>query len=590
MLASRVSRTGEYAGYSEPEYDGWARRSQYVSVRDGTRFAVDIFTPTSKGKEETKALPVAWTAKRYIRANVVKGEVVPSFESIGLHGAVSRKLLAHGYVLAFADMRGTGASFGVRGECSDPMDSQDGYDLNEWLAVQPFCDGRVGMFGVSYEGRTQLNTASVAPPHLRAIVPEVSPFDWYHIVWQGGVNRFGVIGQHFPATDAVQNVAPVDDDTDGALLAEALRTHKEGNDYTAMIGGLPHRDSAQAGEQPWIERSGGALVGGIARSGIATYHRVGWFANVRLEQLLWFSNLARLENGNRHRIMVGPWPAGGVNPEHYEMWATETLRFLDYWVKEIDNGIMDEPAVVYTTNASTRDRTIDDWQYAREWPLPEAKGTDFFFGPGESGSVGSVNDGTLLQREVAAKSGKDDYTIVYGIVSPQGDGDPRNAKPGEDFTPFEEKCLTYTSPPLGKDLVVTGHPLLHLFVSCSADDADFFASVTDVDEKGVSTFVTRHMLRASNRAVAPAPYYFCDLPWHRGYAKDDAPIPPGEIVELSFDLLPTSYRFRAGHRIRVSISCADTAFGPSGAVDPAPVVSLWRDDLHRSRLTLPVIA
>src|SRR5260370_13059093 len=251
---------------------------------------------------------------------------------------------------------------------------------------------------------------------------------------------------------------------------------------------------------------------------------------------------------------------------------------------------MDDPAVVHRTNASTRDRNIDDWQYAREWPLPEAKGTDFFFGPGESGSVGSVNDGTLLQREVAAKSGKDDYTIVYGIVSPQGDGDPRNAKPGEDFTPFEEKCLIYTSPPLGKDLVVTGHPLLHLFVSCSADDADFFASVTDVDEKGVSTFVTRHMLRASNRAVAPAPYYFCDLPWHRGYAKDDAPIPPGEIVELSFDLLPTSYRFRAGHRIRVSISCADTAFEPSGAADPAPLVSLWRDDQHRSRLTLPVIA
>jgi putative CocE/NonD family hydrolase len=589
MLASRVSRTGEYEGYSEPRYDGWARSSQYVTVRDGTRLAVDVFIPTRGGVAETVALPVAWTAKRYIRATVVDGEVLPSFLSHELHRHVALKLRSHGYVVAAADMRGTGASFGVRGECSDPMDSQDGYDVNEWLAVQPFCDGRVGMFGVSYEGRMQLNTASAAPPHLRAIVPEVSPFDWYHIVWQGGVNRFGEIGKHFPATDAKQDVAPVDADVDGSLLADALRTHTDGNDYTAMIGGLPYRDSAHAGEQPWIERSGGALVPGIARSGIATYHRVGWYANVRLEQLLWFSNLARSATGNRHRIMVGPWPAGGVNPEHYEMWATETLRFLDYWVRDIDNGIMDEPAVVYTTTHSTRERTIDDWQCAPEWPLPTAQATDFHFGAGPSNSVGSVNDGILATSGTSVGAGKDDYTVRYDIASPQGDGHPMKPELGADFTAFEEQCLTYTTPPLEGELVVTGHPVVHIFVTSSAEDGDFVVHLNDVDEAGVSNLVTRHMLRASNRAVAEPPYYFCDLPWHRGYAKDMAPIPAGEVVELAFDLLPTSYRFRAGHRIRVSISGADTGEMTAVIVDPAPVIGIWHDKQHRSRLTLPVI-
>lgn len=585
----RVSRVGEYAGFSAPTHDGWARTSQYVRVRDGTRLAVDVFIPTRGGVGESKPLPLAWTPKRYLRATVDAGAYVPSFESVPTQGPVARTLLSHGYVVAYADMRGTGASFGLRSECSDPIDALDGYDINEWLAAQTFCDGRVGMFGVSYEGRMQLDTASAAPPHLRAIVPEVSPFDWYHMVWQGGINRFEGSGTRFRATDLRQDIAPVDEDVEGTLLAEALRIRAGGNDYSAMGDGLPYRDSQQADRRPWVERSGAAHIAGIARSGIASYHRVGWFANVRLEQLLWFTNLARSESGSRHRLLVGPWPAGGVSPEHCEMWATETLRFLDYWVREIDNGIMDEPAIAYTTSRSTRERGIEAWHYAATWPLRNSRPQEFLLDYGPSGSIRSLNDGLLEVSGGPRPGGRDSLRVDYTIGSPQGDGDPRDLERGIDFTPFEERCLTYTSGRLVEDLVVTGHPLLHLFVGCSATDADVFVTLTDVDEAGISTFVTRHMLRLSHRRVAEAPYYFCGLPWHRGYEEDSAPVHPREVVEMELDLLPISYRFQAGHRFRLSVSGGDFVHATGGAAPPGSVIEVWYSDQRRSRLVLPVV-
>jgi len=584
-----TSRVGEYAGFSAPTHDGWARTSQYVRVRDGTRLAIDLFIPTRGGVVESQPLPLAWSPKRYLRATVVAGAHVPSFESVPTQGPVARLLLSRGYVVAYADMRGTGASFGLRSECSDPIDTLDGYDINEWLAAQSFCDGRVGMFGVSYEGRMQLDTASAAPPHLRAIVPEVSPFDWYHMVWQGGINRFEGSGARFRATDQRRDIAPVDEDLEGTLLAEALRVRAYGNDYSAMGDGLPHRDSLQAGTRPWVERSGAALIAGIVRSGIASYHRVGWFANVRLEQLLWFTNLARSATGPRHRLLVGPWPAGGVSPEHGEMWATETLRFLDYWVREIDNGIMDEPAIAYTTSRSTRERSIESWSHAASWPLPDTRSMEFRLDGGPSGSIRSVNDGSLDDSEGTTGVGRDSCRVDYQVGSPQGDGDPRDLERGADFTPFEEHCLTYSCAPLIRDLVVTGHPLLHLHVSCSGTDADLFVTLTDVDEHGISTFVTRHMLRLSHRMVAEAPYYFCGLPWHRGYEADSAPILPGDVVEVTMDLLPISYRFQAGHRLRLGISGGDSAHARGGAAAPGSVIEVWHDDRHRSRLMLPVV-
>jgi putative CocE/NonD family hydrolase len=576
-------------------------------VRDGTQLAVDVYRPTRNGAVESEPLPVVWVAKRYLRARVQDGEWSSTLLTQG--GDIDqtltpRKLIAHGYVLASADMRGTGASFGNWSECSDPSSSSDGYDITEWLAAQPWCNGSIGMLGASYEGRMQLNTASAAPPHLKAIMPEVSPFDWYEIIHDGGIyeSRFEWTGDHFRGCDVDPPVAPVDDDLDGSMAALASKEHEAGNDYSATKGDLPFRDSRNAnGVTQWLERSGEVLLPGIINSGVATYQTSGFFARVGIDQLLWFSNLARSATGNRHRILIGPWPHGGVifsAPETREAWAIEALRFFDYWLKDIDNGLADEPPVIYTTQTSRRELDdVPEWRVAAEWPPAGAQPTDFYFGGGPSGSVASSNDGLLSAGATdAAKDGRDEVTIDYGLVSPprsestaMASGFWEGGVPGTDFSDYDAKCITYTTERLDADLEVTGHPFVRLFASTTADDGDFFVHLEDVDQSGVSTYVSRGCLRASHRAERPAPYYRFEMPWHSYNESDVTLIPSGEIVELAFDLLPVSHRFRAGNRIRVTVAGADIANALTPAIQPAPQVTIHRDPQHRSRITLPVM-
>ncbi|MDO8673312.1 MAG: CocE/NonD family hydrolase, partial [Dehalococcoidia bacterium] len=202
----RVSKVGQYSGYTHESFDGWKRSSQYVTVRDGTKLAVDIVRPTKGGALHSQPLPVAWMPKRYQRATVVDGQLRTSV----MNNATAQKLVKYGYIVVSVDMRGTGASFGTRDEFSDPIDGWDGYDITEWLAAQPWSDGKIAMFGVSYEGRMQLNVASTAPPHLKAIMPEVSPFDWYYTVQKGGIYRisFESFGQSISGQDTNTNNSP----------------------------------------------------------------------------------------------------------------------------------------------------------------------------------------------------------------------------------------------------------------------------------------------------------------------------------------------------------------------------------------------
>jgi uncharacterized protein len=601
MSVNKVSEFGRYEGFSEPTYDGWVRHSLYLPVRDGTRLALDVYRPTLDGVVESKPLPVVWKAKRYLRATVKDGELETSLlNSPSLEGDQSLSpqiLITHGYVLAAADMRGTGASFGRWSECSDPSVANDGYDITEWLAQQPFCDGNVGMFGASYEGRMQYSVASAAPPHLKAIMPEVAPFDWYETIHEGGIfqRRFESTGVHFRNCDVDTNVAPVDDDPAGALVAEASEMHAASNDYSATQGLMPYRDSKNAeGNDHWQERSGEALLPGVIASDVASYATTGFFAAVGLAQILWFANLARSKSASKHRLWLGPWPAGGVVaavPEHRSVWATENLRFFDYWLKGIDNGIMDEPPVVYSTQVSTKDRGADKtWREAPTWPVPDAIPTPFYFHAGRSGSIDSVNDGVLSQRPPdAGADAKDDYRVVYDISEPPGDQHLRVGPPGADFRAYDARCLTYTSDVLVDDLEVTGHPVVHLFVSSSADDGDFVVHLEDVSANGESTYVDQRRMRASHRKTKAPSYYRCESPWHSYFEVDQETIPSGEVVEVPFELLPTSYLFQRGHRIRVSIACAEEATALTPILDPPPTVSVHRAGNYLSHIVLPVV-
>src|SRR5947209_20050205 len=182
--ALKVSAFGRYWGYSEPIYDGWVRSSRYVAVRDGTWLAVDILRPSRGGKVATERLPVVWTHHRYQRAALGEdGKVYTIVDSAPWLADVLR----HGYVVAAVDARGSGASFGRLEGMFSSKETDDAYDITEWLAAQPWSNGKVGMYGRSYLAFTQYLAASRKPPHLKAIFPEVGGTDVYELIYRGGI-------------------------------------------------------------------------------------------------------------------------------------------------------------------------------------------------------------------------------------------------------------------------------------------------------------------------------------------------------------------------------------------------------------------
>jgi putative CocE/NonD family hydrolase len=152
----------------------------------------------------------------------------------------------------------------------------------------------------------------------------------------------------------------------------------------------------------------------------------------------------------------------------------------------------------------------------------------------------------------------------------------------------DEKALTYTTPPLESDMEVTGHPVVHLWFVSDASDLDFFVYLEEVDGSR-STFITQGNLRASHRDFSKAPFNNLGLPYHRHYKSDLTPIPAGEPVELVFDLMPTSHLFRAGNRIRITVTCADVDNFETPIINPAPKLRLLREMNHLSFIQLPVV-
>jgi putative CocE/NonD family hydrolase len=152
----------------------------------------------------------------------------------------------------------------------------------------------------------------------------------------------------------------------------------------------------------------------------------------------------------------------------------------------------------------------------------------------------------------------------------------------------DQKALTYTTPPLNSDLEITGHPVVHLWVTTDVADLDFFVYLEAVDGDK-SSYLTEGILRASHRVLGKAPYNNLGLPYHRHYKSNLVPIPPGEPIELVFDLLPISHQFRTGNRIRISVICADADNFETPTLNPLPKIRVLRDSAHASFVEFPII-
>jgi putative CocE/NonD family hydrolase len=579
---TRVSRFGEYRGYSQPVYDGWKRSSFYITARDGTRLAADLFIPTREGRLASEPLPVIWTAHRYRRANVDPDDKRRVLTILDTFSWIS-ELLRHGYIVAAVDVRGSGASFGTSEGMFSRRETEDSYDVTEWLGIQPWSNGKVGMYGRSYLAITQYMAAGQAPPHLAAIFPEVGMADMYALIWNGGIYHGNFIEtwtKLVRTIDVDDPAVPVDGPDGEALLKAALAEHRGNRDMAEMTARLPFRDSVDSKTRvrPYVDWSPISYRAGIEQSGVAIYHLAGWFDRYVRDQTLLYRNLR-----NPQRLTIGPW----THTQHDQLdLAAEHLRFYDRWLKGVRNGIEDEEPVHYYTMGAPEGQA---WRSARQWPLPEQRLTPYWFGPD-----GLLTPEALTPEAPGKQGGHDTLTVDYSAsVWPAPRWSTEKAWP-EDLSANDAKGLSYTTPPLAAALEVTGHPVARIWLSAEVPDADLFVYLEEVDAKGASHYVTEGALRASNRAIADPRgadpgYDYLGMPWHRGLAADRANLPKNKPVELVFDLFPTSKIFAAGSRIRVTLTGADKANAVTPERKPAPRLNLYREDGRASHIVLPVI-
>ena len=578
----KISKPGEYSGYSAMLYDEIVRSSIYVPGFDGTNLAVDIYRPGKNNQPVNTPYPSILIQTQYQRS-------AKSFDGDGLENIGINNLVKHGYVVIIVDGRGTGASYGARTEGFPPEQVLDAKAILEWTVAQPWCNGRIGMMGGSYMGQAQYMFASLRDPHLVSITPGAAPINAYDHHYVGGVwedvtwfsNMLRGLDFKIPVRSVDADQAP------SYLLLKKAREEHKGNIYAdQMLSPDMFRDSWSDLTQfrPNITLSPLTYADQIKASKVSAYIMGGWY-DIFLRDSLGGYKLI----GNK--MIIGPWDHGQTCYGGGGITAIEYHRWFDYTLKDIDNGIEAEPPVYYyTINAPTG----KEWQFARDWPLPNQKLTKYYFAPGPSETVTSINDGSLSMEIQDISVAKDDYTAAKD-VSPC-DGKYRRAMrnwSGDMTESTDKKGLTYTSPPLDSDLVVTGSPIANLWVTSTASDGYFFIFLEEVDANGVSHYVSDRGIRASLRKTSDQqPWSDLGLPFHRNNQEDYEPLPKDTPVELKFDIYATSYVFRKGNSIRVTLTCSHlpTYKMPDYLKsESTPVVSIYRDINRPSFVILPVI-
>jgi putative CocE/NonD family hydrolase len=613
----KVSRFGQYRGYSEAIYDGYVRRSDYLTLADGTKLAYDVLLPTKNGVPADEPLPVLFKFTPYLRTMTMVDDdgnilIAELFELKWYEKAFLRlwaklnkdghlrdpvgstpwikDMIKHGYVVVVVERPGTGASFGVNPP-SFKIAARQASEVLDWIAAQPWSDGNIGMYGDSWQAIIQYAAASTGNPHLKAIFPSSSSFDVYDAVnYPGGIYNQAFNNLFIWSNTALEIlVTPVDSDEDGTLLAQALeerRSQAVGEQAEEALKKFRFRDSTLAGGLKFWEEGMGlyTLLDQINHSGVPVYNSNGWYDLFTRDMFLWHANLTV-----PRRLHVRPLDHNAMDDTQFDLdYGAEAHRWFDYWLKGINNEIMDEPPIYYYVMGAPKK---DAWQTSDQWPLANQQLTRFYFAEGKTGSVTSVNDGFLRPEPPSDPNAYDTYPVDYSTTSAVHSrwSAVLEAADYPNMRANDEKALTYTTPPLEADVEVTGHPVVHLWIATKAPDVDIFVYLEEVDNEGNSTYITEGNLRASHRVLSEAPFNNLGLPYQRSYENDLAPIPAGEPIELVFDLLPTSRLFHKGNRIRVAITGADADNFETPILDPAPEIRLLQNATYASFVELPII-
>ena len=564
---------------------GVERRSLYVPMPDGTRLAADVFLPEQL--PAGRRLPTVLVSTRYWRA--VQDQPI---------GANETYWIRHGYAFVYADVRGTGASFGQWYYPWSPKEVSDLGGLVDWIATQSWSDGQVGSIGTSYTGNTAQLVAATNRPAVKAVVPRFMDFDVYaDLTYPGGlVNQFIIHdwGQMVHAMDMndkrgqpPRGVRPVDGDGDEVLLGAAVQDHHKNPPLDASMAGIKYRDDVIAAFGGATNDQSGTYRyrADIERSKVPIFGWASWLdAGTSQGVLNRFMNWK-----NPQLVVVGPWSHGGghhaspflpadrpTEPSSARQLDQATC-FFDQYLKGAKQGMASPHTLIYYTLGEAA------WKKTSTWPIPGTTMRRYYLSGGQALSTARPAAGTdRYQVDFEATTGTENrwYTQLGGndVVYPER-------------SEADRRLLTYTSAPLEQDLEVTGQGIMTLQIASTATDGSFIVYLEDVGPDGRVTYVTEGMLRGLMRKVSTAtPPYRTTYPYHSFLKQDGEPLVPGQVATLRFQLLPTSVLFRAGHRIRLALAGADKDTFLRIPAEDAVTWTVHRGgDTQASFIDLPVV-
>jgi len=563
--AERVSRPGEYRGHAPVLYTEVQRSSSYLRLRDGTRLAMDLYRPAANGRAVDTPHPVLWEHSLSRRS---PPDVVAQSVTRRMH-----ELVKYGYVVAYVERRGLGASFGARRAYNDRTEARDAYEVTEWLATQAWSTGKVGVFGCSNTGDAAMHAASFQPPHLRAVFAGCFSWNKFDGFMRGGIAAQWGYGPTRPIEEDLKN-PPVDGDEDRTLLKQAVEDHRGSTPLAALWRGMPYRDSWSdlVASRFWLEGSVSTYRQQLQQGGAAFFIFGGWMDEFRREGLVAWANLQR----NPARVLIGPWQHC-LNPG-YDLLA-DAHRFFDRYLKDVPNGIEQEPPVQVFEQAGSLAPTEGRWRSFDTWP--PAAATNAVHRLALQPRANAAQDQPLLPPGGRAAAGADRValTVQRAVPCPEA---------GSRTQPCSQAAqgLRFTGPALTAEMSVTGHPVARLWVASTHPEQNVFVTLEDLAPDGSATIVTEGRLKASLRATRRPPYDTLGLPWQRSLESDHAPLAGAEPVPLHFDLLPLAYVFKAGHRLRVVINGSD-----SRERQPAPpghTLTLFSSAARPSHIEFPI--
>jgi putative CocE/NonD family hydrolase len=571
---------------AEDTYDVVVLEETWITDRYGDNLKAFLYFPAIGGVKARGRLPVVLTLRYPNPATTSERDRVagvdPASEAAGFARA--------GYVHAQVNWNGTAPSDGWDAFFTRRM-QLSGYDVVEWLAgfrpdgspspAAQWSTGKVGMFGGSGMGYSQILVAQHNPPHLVTITPHVTVTNPYEdVAYRGGIrshDEAAIIGFLFASTQAHCASVP-NDASEAAAIGSCAAKRVE------RLQIVPSIPAVEWWQHPTYDAYWHPYTVDVAAIKASIWSLGSWDDNFAR------GNRTLYQQATSPKLFAVGFKGHSIGPG-FDLVA-ETVRWFDYWLKgHRKNGVADDLRKRRFRYYVQRERV---WRSAADWPVPGTRYTNYYLSDGAdiAGSVGG------LSRQLPSSSGFDEY--VYEPT--QGRHNGQNGVPGRGPGPdtadsdeflnsnaplqpgdqrLEADTPTYVGPVLERDTEVTGPIRMTVYASSTAQDTDFVVKLLDVFPEG----------DADPGRPQPGFWYRVTTGWlkgtHRNGHLSPEPIPVGEVVGYDIEIFATSYLFRAGHRIGVQVGSADAS---RSWPNPIPAMNtIYRSPQYPSHITLPII-